>query len=734
MSISFEDLVTEFQDTIQTNWIPPSIYENEFQQITESGNIPLRTKKDRISSIQFAIQSKLDLNNNQFKRLLSSLASKKILLNYHQKSDLKFALDNRNKKDVIELLLSISFDREFNDSLTADLTFHNDKTLRRLLKEFIAETKKESDILEALFSHYLFRSFNTEFVHKRNSKETDYKADYFDFLQKIHDNKLQRTLSLAIVEVTPELVAKFSSEDGLTDHLNQLSKHYYQEIDNQCYFAIHYSHPVSWSVIANNILFSEKFQEELLTKGYFHPKTIAEKTSGYIPKIDQEKAKFELANTGFTFKDSFIIDSDNDNYDVIILFEKNVRDETKIPCPACRSFNVRGNSYPTLGVRSWECYNPICPDKSKFNRGKRYSLSSIIRQQAILDDNNLIPIDLLKEWRLDKVSKKSKAEVHEFLIKSYSLKSDSVDIINGESESSLDLYGRTVNNRRHIINSTNSTSKFYDSAFFHRFRIEDESRESREFERFTLDGLNLYNGDSRIVLQQFPNDFFDAAVTSPPYYNAKEYSQWSNIYCYLYDMYNNAAEVYRTLKSGGIYLYNIFDYFDNERNVAFSAMGKKRMILGYYIIHLFEQIGFKTERNIIWYKGHIQGNRNFNQGNFSPYYQAPLNCWEHILVFRKGESNPDLKFPSILDSKPFHKMVGGKNILGHTAPFPESIPNLLYDRMEQGSRILDPYAGSFTTLRARRNREFEVYGIEMDSEYFELGKKLILDGQMELQF
>ncbi|WP_424054244.1 DNA methyltransferase, partial [Planktothrix agardhii] len=105
------------------------------------------------------------------------------------------------------------------------------------------------------------------------------------------------------------------------------------------------------------------------------------------------------------------------------------------------------------------------------------------------------------------------------------------------------------------------------------------------------------------------------AVTSPPYYNAREYSQWSNIYCYLYDMYNISKEVFRCLKHGSPYLFNIFDYFDNENIIVFSDMGKKRLILSSYISFIFRHIGFTHLGNIAWDKGEIEGNRNFNQGN-----------------------------------------------------------------------------------------------------------------------
>ncbi|MFM7367916.1 MAG: hypothetical protein ACKO2Z_08975, partial [Sphaerospermopsis kisseleviana] len=98
-------------------------------------------------------------------------------------------------------------------------------------------------------------------------------------------------------------------------------------------------------------------------------------------------------------------------------------------------------------------------------------------------------------------------------------------------------------------------------------------------------------------------------------------------------MYNIAKELYRCLKPGSPCLFNIFDYFDNENIIVFSDMGKKRLILSSYMSFIFRYIGFEHIGNIAWDKGEIEGNRNFNQGNYSPYYQAPLNCWEHILIF-----------------------------------------------------------------------------------------------------
>lgn len=236
------------------------------------------------------------------------------------------------------------------------------------------------------------------------------------------------------------------------------------------------------------------------------------------------------------------------------------------------------------------------------------------------------------------------------------------------------------------------------------------------------------------MLRSLTPNSLDAAVTSPPYYNAKEYSQWPNIYCYLYDMYNISLDIFRVLKPGAVYLFNIFDYFDNEKSIVFSAMGNKRMILGAYMLDIFQRIGFNIVGNIIWYKGEIQGNRSFNQGNMTPYYQAPLNCWEHIFILSKGQ--PDKKFnelqSSIASIRPVIKIVKGKNTLGHTAPFPVEVPDLLIDCLTDTDIVLDPFLGSGTTCISANRHNVNSIGIEMNDDYYLLSQKIIQEKTMLL--
>src|SRR5205807_4831552 len=137
-------------------------------------------------------------------------------------------------------------------------------------------------------------------------------------------------------------------------------------------------------------------------------------------------------------------------------------------------------------------------------------------------------------------------------------------------------------------------ARFQSSALFQRFVVERKLHSPAPPARVPcrIEDVVLYNGDCFEVLSGLEESFADGAVTSPPYYNARSYSTWPNIYCYLYDMYNCARQVFRVLKPGAVFVFNIFDYFDNENTIALSAMGKKRMILGSYIVNLFRRVGF----------------------------------------------------------------------------------------------------------------------------------------------
>src|SRR5699024_2337958 len=151
-----------------------------------------------------------------------------------------------------------------------------------------------------------------------------------------------------------------------------------------------------------------------------------------------------------------------------------------------------------------------------------------------------------------------------------------------------------------------------------------------------IDKATIINGNSTNLLNSsLYKDNFNLAVTSPPYFNAREYSQWSNLILYLFDMLKNAKAVYNSLDVNGIYAYNIGDIVDKDNVYVTSNMSNKRQLLGFYSMLIFEIIGFDIVGNDIWDKGEVQSKRNSSSNSF-PGFLKPINCYEHIIYVQKG--------------------------------------------------------------------------------------------------
>lgn len=296
-------------------------------------------------------------------------------------------------------------------------------------------------------------------------------------------------------------------------------------------------------------------------------------------------------------------------------------------------------------------------------------------------------------------------------------------------------------------------------------------------------------GDCYKLLKELPAESIQLMVTSPPYYNAREYSQWSNLDKYFDDMTKIIEECYRVLDNHKVFVFNVGDIFDNDNLTTKSVWGKSRLSLGAYFIQLFEDCGFTFVDDFIWDKGEVQSERHKNGNTPYPFYQYPMNCYEHILIFHKHRLD-DTKYPcpvcgclkvngntqseiglrawecknfdcfersksnrgkrfslktnltqsltkregneiqhdlikkwrrDIVRFSPVIKInCRGENKLGHTAPFPEDIPEMAIKFYTyKGDIVLDPFAGSFTTAIVASELDRIGIGMELRKDLFE---------------
>lgn len=145
----------------------------------------------------------------------------------------------------------------------------------------------------------------------------------------------------------------------------------------------------------------------------------------------------------------------------------------------------------------------------------------------------------------------------------------------------------------------------------------------------------VYFGDCIELLKQLPSNTIDLVVTSPPYYNARDYSQYDTLKHYLNTMESILIEIYRTLSNHRYVIWNVSDIVGNDRLTTNSTWGSRKIPLAAYFISIFERIGFTYIDDIIWDKGEVQTSRHKNKPY--PMFQYPINCYEHILIFQKNK-------------------------------------------------------------------------------------------------
>ncbi|MBM3326548.1 MAG: site-specific DNA-methyltransferase [Calditrichaeota bacterium] len=228
-------------------------------------------------------------------------------------------------------------------------------------------------------------------------------------------------------------------------------------------------------------------------------------------------------------------------------------------------------------------------------------------------------------------------------------------------------------------------------------------------------------------------------VTSPPYFNAPFDYQG------LYDTYNQylailsdvASEIYRVLIPGRIAVLNIDDMLVNGEKFPITADATK----------IFQKAGFRYRDRIIWKKpeGYLRISKRSGvilQNPF-PMYYYPDNLLESIIIFQKGRFEykkvpKEVKNESKIDKKEFQEnkwymtlwemtnVLPGSILEKDIAAFPDELPYRVIKLFSyKGETVLDPFAGSGTTMRVARILERNSIGFEIKPELVDIIKKKV---------
>jgi len=213
----------------------------------------------------------------------------------------------------------------------------------------------------------------------------------------------------------------------------------------------------------------------------------------------------------------------------------------------------------------------------------------------------------------------------------------------------------------------------------------------------------FYNESCLDTIKRFNDDSIDLVVTSPPYFNARDYSQYDSVEKYMEVMEEIFSDLLPKLKQSRMCIINISPVLVPRENRSKQSY---RIPLPFYFVPMMEKIGYEFLEDIIWKKPDGAA-PNRNGGFFrhrKPVAYKPNIVHEYILVFKKPA-------PFLID-----KVLRNDSLVGddydktsiwefnpetkskHPAPFPK----ILVDKAIRyysytDDLIYDPFGGSGTT-------------------------------------
>lgn len=244
-------------------------------------------------------------------------------------------------------------------------------------------------------------------------------------------------------------------------------------------------------------------------------------------------------------------------------------------------------------------------------------------------------------------------------------------------------------------------------------------------------------------MKEIPDNSLHLMVTSPPYFNAPfDYKGLFKTYKeYLEMLRSVACEVYRVLQEGRIAVLNIDDMLVDGEKFPIVADATR----------IFLDAGFRYRDRILWKKpdGYLRISRRSGVMLQNPYpmYFYPDNLLESIIIFQKGKFNyksipKENREASRINIKEFSdkkwymtlwemtNVLPGSRLEKDIAAFPEELPYRAIKLFSyKGETILDPFAGSGTTMKVARELERNSIGIEINESIVPIIEKKLAFGK-----
>ncbi len=253
----------------------------------------------------------------------------------------------------------------------------------------------------------------------------------------------------------------------------------------------------------------------------------------------------------------------------------------------------------------------------------------------------------------------------------------------------------------------------------------------------------VHCGDACAVLKGLPDSAFDCVVTSPPYYWLRDYGidgqigQEETVAKYVKSIVKVMDEVYRVLKPEGTMFLNIGDtyYSGKGESQGVDRKSTKRRF-GLRAVDKSGGLGIglrpKTLIGIPWRVAIAMTHKRWilrspiiwhRKGRLAEaVLDRPRRSYEYVFMFVKGRKynfNRDALVRMKIEEDmwtiaPRPKVKNGLD----TAPFPDELVNrCLSVGCPANGSVLDPFAGSGTTVRVALQLGREATGVDLNPQF-----------------
>ncbi|WP_424946621.1 DNA methyltransferase [Candidatus Spongiihabitans sp.] len=252
-------------------------------------------------------------------------------------------------------------------------------------------------------------------------------------------------------------------------------------------------------------------------------------------------------------------------------------------------------------------------------------------------------------------------------------------------------------------------------------------------------------GDVRDILKEIPDESFHLTFTSPPYYNARDYSIYTSYKAYLKFLEEVFKLTYDKTKEGRFLIVNTSPVIVPRISRQYSS---KRYPIPFDMHNFLIEIDWEFIDDIIWVKPEASV-KNRNAGflqHRKPLAYKPNARTEYLMVYRKQTDKlidwniKQYDWETVKESKvkdgyetsnvweidpTFNKV--------HSAVFPVDLCKRVIEYYSfKGDLVFDPFGGSGTFGRTAKYLDRYFFLTEQESKYFEYMKSFAKKGDSNL--